>query len=232
MFIGAVMSIFIGVVAPYGMIMIRATAWGAYASQLGGIFLFFIFTLIINTLLGFIRRPLALNRAELVLIYIMMLVALTVPTQNLLVYIIPTICVPFYSASAENDWATFIHPYLPEWMAPQNFDAIRHLYEGLPAGQPIPWAAWATPFMVWFSFFMALSVMMFCLCGILHRQWSLHERLAYPMVQLPLQMIESGDDPLAQIAPFFSQAGHVAGVCRAVHSVQSHRPQSLFPDGA
>ena len=103
MFIGAIMSVFIGVVAPYGMIMIRATAWGAHASQLGGIFLFFIFTMIINTLLGFIRRPLALNRAELVLIYIMMLVALTVPTQNLLVYIIPTICVPFYSASAEND---------------------------------------------------------------------------------------------------------------------------------
>ena len=203
LFVGAVMSVFIGLVAPYGMIMIRGSEWGAHASQLGGVFLFFIFTLFINTLLGLIRRPLALNRAELVLVYVMMLVALTVPTQNLLVYIIPVICVPFYSASTENNWASLIHPHLPEWIAPQKIDAIRHLYEGLPAGQSIPWELWLTPLGVWFSFFMALSIMMFCLCGILHRQWSKNERLAYPMVQLPLQMIESGDDPLARIAPFF-----------------------------
>ena len=203
LFIGAIMSVFVGVVAPYGMIMVRAAEWGSHASQLGGVFLFFVFTFLINTLLGLIRRPLALNRAELVLIYVMMLVALTVPTQNLLVYVIPTICVPFYSASPENNWASFIHPYLPEWIAPKDLDSIRHLYEGLPAGQSIPWEAWLVPFVAWFSFIIALSAMMFCLCAILHRQWSTNERLAYPMVQLPQQMIELGDDPLARVAPFF-----------------------------
>ena len=201
--VGALMSVFVGVAAPYGMIMVRGTSWGEHASQRGGIFLFVLFTLVINTLLGLIRRPLALNRGELVLVYVMMLVALTVPTQNLLVYIIPVICVPYYSASTENNWDSLLHPHIPEWIAPQDFDAIRHLYEGLPAGQSIPWDAWVTPFCAWFSLILALTIMMFCLMGILHKQWSMNERLAYPMVHLPRQMIESGDDSLARLAPFF-----------------------------
>ena len=42
---------------------------------------------------------------------------------------------------------------------------------------------------------------MICMATILHRQWSVHERLSYPMTQLPLQMIE-GTSP-GQVAPFF-----------------------------
>lgn len=197
------MSIFIGIAAPYSMIMVQSWAWGAHASQLGGVFLFFVLVFFVNVLLGLLRRSFALNRAELVLVYVMMLVALTVPTQNMLVYIIPVIVVPYYSASAENNWDSIIQPHLPEWFSPHDFEAMRTLYEGLPAGQAIPWEAWLVPFIAWGSFLIALSVMMFCLCGILHRQWSRNERLAYPMVQLPQQMIESGEDPLARIAPLF-----------------------------
>ena len=39
--------------------------------------------------------------------------------------------------------------------------------------------------------------------SILHRQWSVHERLAYPMVQLPQNMIEKDSDE--KIGPFFRQ---------------------------
>ena len=143
--VGSLFSLFIGVAAPYGSIVIRGSWWGLNASAPGAIFLFFIFTFLINMLIGIIRRPFALGRGDLVLVYSMLLMALTVPTQNFLVYIIPTICVPYYSASVENDWATLIHPYIPEWIAPQDFDVIKHLYEGLPAGQAIPWASLDRP---------------------------------------------------------------------------------------
>ena len=204
LFAGTLLSLFVGVAAPYGFIAVRGSWWGSNASSPGAIFLFFIFTFFVNTALRLIRRPLALGRGDLVLVYAMMAMAVTVPTQNFLVYIIPTICVPFYSASVENNWESLIHPWIPEWMAPGDFDAIRGLYEGLPAGQAIPWVSWIVPLGAWFSLFLALSLMMIFMSAILHRQWAANERLPYPMMQLPRQMIEEGGDvPAGLVVPFF-----------------------------
>ena len=77
------------------------------------------------------------------------------------------------------------------------------MHEGLPAGESIPWGAWLEPLGYWYGFFLLLSFMMICMGVILHRQWSQHERLAYPMTQLPLQMIEGGVGPLTRLAPIF-----------------------------
>ena len=72
------------------MLLVRGSWWGLNASAPGAILLFFILTCFVNTVLAFIRRPLALGPGDLVLIYAMMLMALTLPTQNFLVHIIPT----------------------------------------------------------------------------------------------------------------------------------------------
>ncbi len=201
--VGALLSLICGAGGVYGMLLVRGSWWGLNASAPGAILLFFVLTFFVNTLLRLIHRPLALGRGDLVLIYAMMLMALTLPTQNFLVHIIPTMCVPFYSATPENNWRAVLHPLIPDWIVPQDYAAIKHLYEGLPAGQAIPWDVWVTPLGSWFALFMALSLMMICLSVILHRQWSQAEHLAYPMVHLPRSMIEEGSDPTARLGPFF-----------------------------
>ena len=133
----------------------------------------------------------------------MLLMAVTLPTYNFLNYLIGMISGPYYMASPENNFAEVYLPYIPDWMVPQDEQAIFALYEGLPSGQSIPWAAWVEPLSHWFAFFLGLSFMMICMATILHRQWSVHERLSYPMTQLPLQMIE-GTSP-GQVAPFFKK---------------------------
>lgn len=205
--IGALFSLFVGIGGPYGMIVVQGSWWGVNASSPEVIFLFFISTFFINVLLSLIRRQFALSRADLVLLYAMLLMAVTVPMQSFLVYLIPMICVPYYSASPENNWTELFHPYIPPWIVPQDFKAIKYLYEGLPQGESIPWEAWVEPLGAWFAFFLILSFMMICLSVILHRQWSVHERLTYPMAQLPLQMISEGEEPLARIRPFFKNKG-------------------------
>jgi len=201
--VGALLSLVCGAGGVYGMLLVRGSWWGLNASAPGAILLFFVLTFFVNTLLRLIHRPLALGRGDLVMIYTMMLMALTLPTQNFLVHIIPTMCIPFYSASPENDWRAVLHPLIPDWIAPQDYSAIKHLYEGLPAGQAIPWDAWVVPLGAWFALFLALSLMMICLSVILHRQWSTAEHLTYPMVHLPRLMIEEGSDPTARLGPFF-----------------------------
>ncbi len=50
----------------------------------------------------------------------------------------------------------------------------------------MPWAIWAAPLLYWAIFGLAFGL---CLMVIVRRQWVEHERLAYPMIQLPLAMI-------------------------------------------
>ena len=144
-----------------------------------------------------------LAKADLVLIYCMLLMAVTVPTWGLMFFLIGTLVYPFYYATPENSYAELFYDYIPSWMVPQDFQAIKDYYEGLPQGASIPWGVWVEPMGWWLSFIIVLSFMLICMSAILHRQWSVHERLTYPMVQLPQNMIDKGCDHSARLAPFF-----------------------------
>ncbi len=201
--IGALLSLCIGIGAPYAVIMLQGSFMAINSSMPGAIFLFFLLAFGINGLFLLLRRRLVLSRADLVLVYAMMLLASTVPTQAFVGYLIPVISGLYYYATPENNWAEIFFPFVVDWLAPQDYQAVKDLHEGLPPGAPIPWGAWTQTLCYWYAFFIALALMMLCLSSILHRQWAQNERLAYPMVQLPLQMIEGGEGARAQLAPFF-----------------------------
>ena len=62
-------------------------------------------------------------------------------------------------------------------------------YEGLREGEKLPWAAWVRPLGNWLILVGAIFTAFLCLATILRRQWSDNERLSYPLVQLPVEMI-------------------------------------------
>lgn len=145
----------------------------------------------VGTLLaGMVGRSLALNRRELVVVYIMLICASAIPTMGLSEYLLPIICAPFYYATPENDWANLIQPYIKDWMVPQDLDAIKHFYEGLPRGQEIPWGVWIRPLAAWGILVGALYLVMICMMVILRKQWVERERLIFPLIQLPQEMIQ------------------------------------------
>ena len=198
--IGTALSLAIGLRAPYGIVF--NYFWiGFNPSSPGALFFLFVLAFIVNSIVGLIGRRFELAKADLVLIYCMLLMAVTVPTWGLMFFLIGTMVYPFYYATPENNYADLFYDYIPAWMVPQDYQAIKDYYEGLPQGAPIPWAVWIEPMGWWLALIVAMSFMLICMSAILHRQWSVHERLTYPMVQLPQNMIEKGED--ARVAPFF-----------------------------
>ena len=198
--IGTALSLAIGLLAPYGIVF--NYFWiGFNPSSPGALFFLFVLAFIVNSIVGLIGRRFELAKADLVLIYCMLLMAVTVPTWGLMFFLIGTMVYPFYYATPENNYADLFYDYIPAWMVPQDYQAIKDYYEGLPQGAPIPWAVWIEPMGWWLALIVAMSFMLICMSAILHRQWSVHERLTYPMVQLPQNMIEKGED--ARVAPFF-----------------------------
>ena len=199
---GAVFSFILGVGAPYGNMAIRGSYMALDFSTPGALFLFFVLVGGVNVLLGAIHRRLALNRAELVTVYIMLIVASAIPDMGLSEYLLPIIAAPFYYATPDNEWAELIQPHIRGWLVPQGSDVAKNFYEGLPKGEAIPWGAWAKPLVFWGAFLLVFYFVMICIMVILRKQWVERERLIFPLVQVPLEMVRE-DRGHALVRPFF-----------------------------
>ena len=172
-------------------------------------FAFFLLVGIVNVVLGRLNRSWALRRGELIAVFIMM--ALANSSHCMAHHWVPMLIGPFYYATPENDWANLIHPYFPDWVAPHNPEAIRLFFEGGHRGEgEIPWNIWLRPLVCWLPLILALHTATLCLAVILRRQWAERERLIYPLVQVPLAMIQD-DEKGSLIKPFFRSGVMWAG---------------------
>ena len=190
---GTLLSLCIALGAPYGNMVIRGSYMAMDFSTAGAIFLFFLLVGIINIALGLISPVLALQRRELIVVYIMMITASAIPTMGLSEYLLTIITGAQYYATPENEWVELILPFIPTWLVPQDQEAIKWFYEGAPRGMGIPWEVWIGPLVCWTALALSLYVVMISSMVILRKQWAERERLIYPIVQVPLEMVQ--DDP-------------------------------------
>ena len=191
----------ISVGLPYGEFVIKGTRLGLSSSTPAAFFLLFWLVALVQPLLGLVRRHWAFNRAELLLITAMMMLATAIPSRGFTGAAIPAISSVLYYATPENNWVELLVPHIPPSLIVQDEVAIKQFYEGLPRGQSIPWGAWIGPLSWWLFFMAAFYLVLICTMVIMRRQWMDHERLLYPLVQVPLGMIEDGPRP-ARLKPF------------------------------
>ena len=138
-----------------------------------------------------------LSARELGVVYILIMVTSGIPSSGLLRYLIPTLPTPYYFAGMGNQWERLIWGHIPPWLgvsgAPANW-----FFEGMPEGASLPWGAWWTPLSRWLILVGALWLMMICLSALVRKQWADQERLAFPLVQFPLEVLrDTGRGPSA-----------------------------------
>ena len=177
---------------PYTVFLHQTAGMSADFITAGAVFLFFLLTGGVNALLRLLHPPWSLRTGELVVVYTMMIVASAIPTWGLVANLLPVLPGAYYYATPENDWKNLLQPYIREWLVPQDPLAIQYFYEGAPAGSPIPWEAWATPLAAWSVLIGAVYAVMLASMVILRKQWIDHERLVFPLAQLPLEMLREG----------------------------------------
>jgi hypothetical protein len=201
--IGLFAVAFMAVAIPYGDMILKGSQMGIWNTNPGSIFLFFVIAAVLNVALGLLHRSLALDKSELAVVYIMLLIANTLPARGFSGYILPIATGALYYATPENNWQELLHAHLPGWALIKDKEAILHYYEGAPEAS-IPWDVWLVPLFFWLLFGLALYLVMVSTAVILRKQWVERERLIFPMMQLPLHMIQ--DDPQRSlIKPFFKQ---------------------------
>jgi hypothetical protein len=126
------------------------------------------------------------SRQELLVVYVMVLVGGPLFNTNVLFYLIPKVVTYYYLAYGNPLWAPTIFRYVPTWWAPTDVRAVEGLFDG---GARVPWSLWWGPLAVWLSFLLALWMSAFCVVILMGRQWITHERLSFPLAQIPLELV-------------------------------------------
>ncbi len=169
----------------------------------GAIGALLILVLLVNPLVRTLSKKLSFTRNEALTVYISCLFSSLVPGHGAENLIVPVLIAPFYYATRENKWLEFLQPAMKPWMTPSidpatgayNQTVVAGWYEGLRPGASIPWAAWLLPLAVWTLAILAIYIMLACLSVMLRQQWAQNEALSFPLLKLPLQMVEDMDEP-------------------------------------
>jgi len=146
-----------------------------------------------NALLRLITPRYAFNRAELLIVYIMIAVSSGIVGDQFMAVLVPSLAHPFRYANEANLWQTKLIPYLPEWAMVSDPHAVRSFYEGFSTlYQPANFMAWLRPGLIWAGFIAVTQLMCLGTNIILRRQWTDYEKLSFPLIRIPMAITETG----------------------------------------
>ncbi|NQT50467.1 hypothetical protein HQ576_00365 [bacterium] len=214
--VGAILTAALTAGEPFGVLVVHGSALCADFSTGGAIFIFFLLTFVVNGIVRRIRPAIGLDTGELVTVYVMLALGSAVPSWGFTMNMMGLIGGMHYYASPENRWSETLLPHLKSWLTPKDELALKYFFEGLPAGEVMPWRAWVVPLVMWSLFILAVYFVMVCMVSILRRQWVENERLTYPLAQLPLEMAQTSSPTSAWPALFHSRAMWVGFAIPAV----------------
>ncbi|MFA6134219.1 MAG: DUF6785 family protein [Phycisphaerae bacterium] len=174
---------------------------------LGGMVLF---VLACNPLLSRIRGHWALRPNELAVSLVLACIACSVPTDGLLRSFIPATIMPVHLNRITPGWQKdhvldYVSPALLVSGDDKDRAAVDDWLTGAGPNQhlslwDIPWAQWRLPFLAWLPLIGLFAVAIIALALIVHRQWSHHERLRYPIADFVTSLLAQGPGATASVS--------------------------------
>ncbi|MBM3500118.1 MAG: hypothetical protein FJX74_15790 [Armatimonadetes bacterium] len=149
-------------------------------------------------------RPLQLP--EIITVFLFVTVATTMFGCGIGRFLLACLSAPFYYSSPAAPLEKLAR-FIPPWLSPADPLVHKWLYESAPTGH-VPWHAWQWPIVAWTGFFLMFGGMLLCLMMLFSERWGGEERLVFPLVRLPLQMI----DPDYSEVPFFRSRAAWIGI--------------------
>ena len=192
-------ALVVGLLAVVGMCFV-----GPYADMVGksmqlgtlqfapGAFGAFLVIVGLNRLYFLIRRKLYLRPPELLTVYAMVMAGVFVSTRGLMEKLISPLVFLNYYANPQNHYEQDLMPHVHRDLVafdPKgalNQDVVQGYFEGIRGG--IPYAAWLRPMAMWAIIFFAVIAVFLCMASLLRRQWVEHERLSFPLAEIPLHI--------------------------------------------
>ena len=191
-FIGIIWVIVQSIIAPYNNYYIRGSSLSGNHFPVTSVFILTVLCLVVNVIIKKVKPGRELSAKELATVWIMTAIASSIPSWGLIAFLVPLLASPLYFATPENEWESLLGPHLPDWVIVSSKKAATDFYDGsLFANAPVPWGAWIKPILFWSAFAILCYLATLCLCSILRRQWTEREKFTYPLVKVPVEMIQN-----------------------------------------
>lgn len=211
-FAGLFLTILLGAWCYFNDAVIRP---GAMISSLlpsvayGGLILYLLF---INPLLHFLNPKCSLSGRQIAIILGLFLFACGIPGWSLAQMLPGTLMFPHHDQMKSPSWkAENIVAYAPDNMlcdvsGEMGEKALNGFITSLSTGdehisffKDIPWEVWKKPMLFWIPLVICFLAAVVGLSAVLHRQWSDHEQLPYPIVQFITSMFPAEDGRMSSI---------------------------------
>jgi hypothetical protein len=177
----------------YWIISMEVVRYAGHPTTISLFFNVVFFLIVLMGLNGIVKRfapRFALAPGELLTVYILLALSSALCGHDMIEVLTPMLAHAHYFARPENGWQTDIVPHLPVWLTVSDKQALADFYTGTGSlYQPYNLRAWAVPVFFWTLFLGTLGFIMLCLNTLLRRQWTESEKLSYPLVTLPLEMV-------------------------------------------
>lgn len=76
---------------------------------------------------------------------------------------------------------------------------IKWIYTGLPDGASVPYRAWLLTYVIWTPYIFLLYWLLLWSAALISFHWEEHERLLFPLIQIPLETVETPAGQLSEI---------------------------------
>jgi len=165
-------------------------AWPTDAVPFSTVIVIVFLLTVMNLLLKKVSPKQAFTYGELIVIYIMLSLSSAISNWNMFAAAIPSVGHAFWFDRPENEWQDIIWQHLPNWLTISDKSILRPYYQGETTIFTAAYMkAWATPVLLWTACASALFSSMLFMGTILRKQWTQRERLTYPVIQMPLEMM-------------------------------------------
>lgn len=166
--------------------------------------------IVVNPILSRIGKRLRLRAAEFALIIALPFAVCVVPGSGFLRMFTQILAMPIHYEKSMPSWQeNKVLSYIPPKLLPNggadSEKVIGAYIEGKDAKEDrigltdVPWRAWRLPLLYWVPLFLLLMTGLTGLSLVLHRQWTSHEHLTYPVARF-VQFITRGAENAATVS--------------------------------
>jgi hypothetical protein len=136
-----------------------------------------------------IRPDAAFTQGELLVVYIILVTSSAMSGHDTIQNLFGVIGHAHHFATPENAWEELFWQYIPDWMMVSDQKALDAFYDGDALWvKPYYFRPFLLPLLTWGGFLLALILVMLCINVLVRKPWTEDEKLAYPLVVLPLEM--------------------------------------------
>ncbi len=164
-----------------------------------------------SRVLGRVFERLTMSGQQMMYVYAFITIATIIFSVGVMCTLLPELATLTYYADPSNDFAEAAE-FVNGSLLVTDPEVVRQMYEGsdesLTGAGPgtglrgflngpiwrtklVPWGVWRSPLLIWSLFLLVMFATMQCIAAMAEREWTLSERLPYPLVEIPLGITET-----------------------------------------